>query len=134
MPESYYPSRWRLPLGALGATNFVLAAVQLLLGSPGWGAIGSALVGASLLLRARRLGVTLSEDGVQLRSTSFFGGRGGLWRWREIEGVDVIEEEYVRNAPQQVVLRVTGGESVRLGPATDREAMVAQIRSRLRPQ
>ena len=98
MSECYFPSRWRIPVAALGVTMLLLAAVaQVLTSSPQWGALGPAAGGVSLLWRSRRSGVTLSDGGVRLRSSSLLGG-SGFWRWQEIRSVEVVDEEHVRIA------------------------------------
>lgn len=143
---SFFPSRWRTPL-----TSVAVLALATALGAAGWlvwtGISGAwtsehwgtvvltvVLLGSSVrVLRvARRIGVTVSDEGVRLAGGSFLNP-AGHWTWDEIEDVDVVEEEHVRDAPRQVLLSTRSGERVRLGPITGRDAMVAQIRSRLRP-
>lgn len=144
---SFYPSRWRAPLTAVAVVGLATAAAAM--GGLVWTAISGSwtserwstvlstmviVAGSVRALRlARRMGVTVSDEGVRLEGGSFLNP-GGLWTWDEIAWVDVVEEEYVRDAPPQVLLGTRGAEMVRLGPIRGRDAMVDQIHCRIRPQ
>ena len=128
MEERYFPSRGRPWLVGFGLVLLALSGAEALIGVRWWVGLGHAAVALSVLWSARRLGATVSDEGVRLQSR-FYGVT--RWPWNEIDGVDVIEEEFVRNAPPQVVLRLEGDESVRLGRLPGREALVDELRRRL---
>lgn len=142
---TFFPSRWRALVTAAGVVGLIFAlfgtgywawtAISGLWESRYWLSIASTALAfvacLNALRRGRRLGVTVGEEGVLLVGSL---NGGGSWRWDEIAAVDVVEEEYVRNAPHQVLLRTRDGDQARLGPITGREAMVDAIRARLRPQ
>ena len=123
MEERYFPSRWRSWVIGLGVAFLVLAVIEALVVRPPWVGLVHVAIALSTLGNARRLGVWVSDEGVRWRRSR--------WSWHEIRAVDVIDEEFVRNAPRQVVLRLDGDESVRLGRLPGREAMVDAIRQRL---
>ena len=140
----FFPSRWRGPLKvaavagllATGASACLLAWIVLAGGrewpwSPLLSTTTMLLTSVRMLRLARRLGVTVDHEGVRLEGGTILNPPG-FWRWDEVRSVDVVEEEYVRGAPRQVVLSTRTDEHIRLGPITGRDAMVDQIRARLR--
>lgn len=116
---------------ALASVTLVLGMVSLLLGTAVLTSLLLFLVGVSQLWRARRLGVTLTDGGIEARAASFLGAFG-TWKWETISDVELKEQEYVRNPSLEVVLTTVSGEAVLLGRVTEREALVEGIRKRLR--
>jgi hypothetical protein len=90
------------------------------------------LISSIRLLRlARCLGVTVNNEGLRLVGGTFLNP-AGFWPWDEIDSVAVVEEEYLRNAPRQVLLLTRAHGAIRLGPLPGRAAMVEEIQSHVR--
>ena len=143
--DGFFPSRWRAPLAAMAVVGLLVAPAGLcwlawwaLTGTwtlQQWSSLVSILLiltsSIRILRLARRIGVTVNEEGVRLVGGTFLNP-AGFWTWDQVENVDVVDEEHIQNAPRQVLLRTLAEGSVRLGPITGRDEMVDQIRSRLR--
>jgi hypothetical protein len=77
------------------------------------------LISSIRLLRlARCLGVTVNNEGLRLVGGTFLNP-AGFWPWDEIDSVAVVEEEYLRNAPRQVLLLTRAHGAIRLGRCQD---------------
>ena len=120
----FFPSRWRRLLQSLGVLWLVIAVLKLVDSDDFFDVLGAgamAATGLMLIPHARRLGVTVSDQGLTVRSL-FFGAQGS-WTWTQLATVRLFRDRDLKSAADQLGVVTHDGETIRLGPAARQEPL-----------